>query len=312
MPPETAPHERTLIAWPCRKSLWGERLEEARAETAAVANAVAAFEPVLMVVRPGHAADARARVAGEVEIWEAAIDDSWLRDSGPIVVSDGTRRLGVQFGFNAWGGKFPPWDDDATIAGRLCDRLGLPWERSGMVLEGGAIAVDGAGRLITTEECLLNPNRNPDWTREEIEAELRARLGVERIIWLPHGLVEDRDTDGHVDLIAAFAAPGVVMLLEVEDDNPNAERLAAARRALQTEGLRVIDVPGLVYDGDVAVSPMTLYVCNRGVVMSSAGRRAIFAVGRAFPGRGVVGVPAVTLAHGGGGPHCITQQVPSA
>src|SRR3954447_15098332 len=248
MPPETAPHERTLIAWPCRESLWGERLEEARAETAAVANAVAAFEPVLMVVRPAHAADARARPACEVEICEAAIDDSWLRDSGPIVVSDGTRRLGVQFGFNAWGGRFPPWDDDATIAGRLCDHLGLVWERSGMVLEGGAIAVDGTGTLLTTEECLLNPNRNPQWARAQIEDELRTRLGVERIVWLPYGLAEDRDTDGHVDLVAAFAGPGRVALLTVEEDNPNAERLAANRAVLREAGLEVVDVPGLVYE----------------------------------------------------------------
>src|SRR3954469_21360953 len=240
MPPETAPHERTLIAWPCRESLWGERLEEARAETAGVANAVAAVEPVLTVVRPGHAADARARLAGEVEIWEAAIDDSWLRDSGPIVVTDGAERRGVQFGFNAWGGKFPPWDDDATVAGRLCDHLGLPWERSEMVLEGGAIAVDANGTLVTTEECLLNPNRNPGWSRERIEDELRTRLGVERVVWLPFGLAEDRDTDGHVDLVAAFCAPGRVALLAVEEGNANAERLAENRAVLEGAGLEVV------------------------------------------------------------------------
>src|SRR4051794_1336898 len=307
MPPETAPHERTLIAWPCRTSLWGERLEEARRETAAVANAVAAFEPVLMVCRPGHRADARAALAGEVEVWEAAIDDSWLRDSGPIVV-DGH---GVQFGFNAWGGKFPPWDDDATIAGRLCDHLGLPWERSEMVLEGGAIAVDGAGTLITTEECLLNPNRNPGWSRERIEAELRARLGAERVVWLPYGLLEDRDTDGHIDLIAAFAAPNRIALLSVPDDNPNAERLATDRELLARAGIEIVDVPGLTYDGETAVSPMNLYVAGRAVVMSDASEKALAAVARAYPDHEIVAVPAVTLAHGGGGPHCITQQVPA-
>src|SRR4051794_33150962 len=129
MPPEWAPHERTLIAWPCRHSLWGERVEDARRETAGVANAVAAFEPVLMVCRPGDGAAARTVLAGDVEIWQAPIDDSWLRDSGPIFVR-GEELRGVQFGFNAWGGRFPPWNDDATIAGRLCDHLGLPWERS--------------------------------------------------------------------------------------------------------------------------------------------------------------------------------------
>jgi agmatine deiminase len=288
-------------------------LEDARRETAGVANAIAAFEPVLMVCRPGDGARARAALAGAVDIWEAPIDDSWLRDSGPIVVTNGERRA-VQFGFNAWGGKFPPWDDDATIAGRLCDHLAIAWERSLMILEGGAIAVDGAGTLVTTEECLLNPNRNPGWSREEIEGELRARLGVERIVWLAHGLVEDRDTDGHVDLVAAFAAPGVVALLAVDDDNPNAERLAAAREALRAAGLDVLDVPGLVYEdvaGErIAVSPMNLYVCNGAVVMSDADEGAQEAVRAAFPGREVVGVPATTLAYGGGGPHCITQQVP--
>ena len=308
MPPETAPHERTLIAWPCRESLWGERLEEAREETAGVANAVAAFEPVLMVCRPGHGAEARPRLAGEVEIWEAAIDDSWLRDSGPVFRDDGR---GVQFGFNAWGGKFPPWDDDATIAGRLCDHLGRPWERSEMVLEGGAIAVDADGTLVTTEECLLNENRNPGWSRERIEDELRARLGVARVVWLPYGLAEDRDTDGHVDLVAAFAGPGVMAMLWVDDENPNAERLAANREVLRGAGIEVLDVPGLTYDGETAVSPLNLYVCNGGVVMSGASHEALDAVARAFPDREVVGVEATVLAHGGGGPHCITQQVPA-
>src|SRR4051812_21921596 len=309
MPAELAPHERTLMAWPGRRDPWGPTLAAARRETAAVANAIAAFEPVLMVCRPGEGAEARTTLAGAVEIWEAPIDDSWLRDSGPIFLDDGR---GIQFGFNAWGGKFPPWDDDATIAGRLCDHLGRPWERSEMVLEGGAIAVDGAGTLDTTEECLLNPNRNPGWSREEIEAELRARLGVERVVWLPYGLVEDRDTDGHVDLVAAFAGPGTIALLAVEDGNPNAERLAADREALQAAGIEVIDVPGLVYDGETAVSPMNLYVCNGAVVMSDADEGALEAVRAAFPGREVVGVPARALAYGGGGPHCITQQVPSA
>ena len=308
MPPEFDPHERTLIAWPCREALWGGELAEARRETAAVANAVAAFEPVLMVCRPGHGAEARAALSAGVEVWEAPIDDSWLRDSGPIFLEDGS---GIQFGFNAWGGRFPPWDDDATIAGRLCDHLGRPWERSELILEGGAIAVDGTGTLLTTEECLLNPNRNPRWTRAQIEDEVRARLGVERIVWLPYGLAEDRDTDGHVDLVAAFAGPGRVAVLAVEDGNPNAGRLAANRSVLREAGLEVVDVPGLVYAGETAISPLNLYVCNGGVVMSDASAEALDAVARAFPDREVVGVPARVLALGGGGPHCITQQVPA-
>src|SRR4051794_27321058 len=128
MPAEWERHERTLMAWPCREALWGPVLGEARRETAAVANAIAAFEPVFMVCRPGHGVQARRALAGEVELWEAPIDDSWLRDSGPIVVT-GPERRAIQFGFNAWGGKFAPWDDDATIATRLAGRLGLPCDR---------------------------------------------------------------------------------------------------------------------------------------------------------------------------------------
>lgn len=310
MPPETDPHQRTLIAWPCRRALWGDRLEQARRETAGVANAVAAFEPVLVVCRPGDGPAARAALAGEVEVWEAPIDDSWLRDSGPIFVGDEGVR-GIQFGFNAWGGKYPPWDDDATIAGRLCDTLGLPWERSEMVLEGGAIAMDAGGTLLTTEECLLNPNRNPGWSRERIEDELRARLGAERVVWLPFGLLEDQDTDGHVDLVAAFAGPGLVALLSVDEANPNFARLEADREVLRDAGLEVVDVPGLRYDDDgTAISPLNLYACNGGVVMSNADGAALEAVREAFSDREVVGVDARTLAFGGGGPHCITQQVP--
>src|SRR4051812_26608933 len=309
MPAEWTPHERTLMAWPCRRELWDGRLADARRETAGVANAIAAFEPVLMVCRPGEGAEARGVLAEAVEIWEAPIDDSWLRDSGPIFRDNAH---GVQCGLSGWGGRFPPWDDDATIAGRLCDHLGRPWERSEMILEGGAIAVDGTGTLLTTEECLLNPNRNPRWARAQIEDELRAQLGVERIVWLPYGLAEDRDTDGHVDLVAAFVGPGRVALLTVDEGNANAERLAADREVLREAGLEIVDVPGLVYEGETAVSPLNLYVCNGGVVMSHASTEALDAVARAFPGREVVGVPARVLAYGGGGPHCITQQVPAA
>jgi agmatine deiminase len=312
MPAEWAPHERTLIAWPCRESLWGPVLADARRETATLANAIADFEPVLMVCPPRHGADARAALGGGVVVWEAAIDDSWLRDSGPIFRDDGSA---VQFGFNAWGGKFPPWEDDATIATRICEHLGRPAERSEMVLEGGAISVDGSGTLITTEQCLLNPNRNPGWHRERIEDELRGRLGVERVVWLEEGLAEDRDTDGHVDLVAAFAAPGRVLLLSVDVGNANFDRLAAARGVLEGAGIEVLDLPGLRYTevaGErTAVSPANLYVANGAVFVAERAEGAEAALRAAFPGREVVPVPADVLAYGGGGPHCVTQQVPA-
>jgi len=313
-PPEWAPHERTLMAWPCRESLWGNLMAAARDEYAAVANAIAAFEPVLMVCRPGDGAAARSQLSGAVEIWEAPIDDSWLRDSGPVFTGEGA----VCFGFNAWGGKFPPWDDDATIARRLCAKLGRPYDRSEMVLEGGSIALDGAGALVTTEQCLLHHSRNPAMTRDEIEAELRARLGVRDIVWLGRGLVEDRDTDGHVDLICMPTGERRVLLQRVAEDNPNHAAMEENGARLVAAGFDVVPFDVLAYEDvlgePIAVSYLNAYVCNGAVIVPQAGRpeldeRALALYREAFPGREAIGVPAVTLAYGGGGPHCITQQV---
>ncbi len=215
------------MAWPCRRELWGETIEQARADYATVANAIAAFEPVTMVANPGEdAAQARAACGEGVEVVELPLDDSWLRDCGPIYVyGDDGRRLAVHFGFNAWGGKFHPWDRDARVGALIAELLGDQVRRAPIVLEGGSILTDGAGTLLTTKQCLLNPNRNPSLSREEIEQALVAYLGVERVVWLGHGLVEDRDTDGHVDLIAAFTASGQALLQTVPPGNPELRSL---------------------------------------------------------------------------------------
>jgi agmatine deiminase len=315
IPPEWEPHERTIMGWPCRRELWEDRLDEAKDESAAVANAIAAFEPVLMIARPGDGAEARAALTGAVEIWEAPIDDSWLRDSGPIFVGE----RAVCFGFNGWGGKFEPWDDDATIAPRVCEHLGRPYERSELVLEGGAIAIDAEGRLITTEQCLLHPNRNPGWSREQIEQELIERLDVPSIVWLGQGLAEDRDTDGHVDLICMPTPDGAVMLLQVDEHNPNFEAMADNARRLDRAGIEVISFDVIAYDedDDVAMSYLNAYVCNGAVIVPQSGEfeldeRALELYAATFSDREPIGVPGLTLAYGGGGPHCITQQVPAA
>jgi agmatine deiminase len=312
MPPEWEPHERTLMAWPCRSELWEDRMDEAKAEYAAIANAVAAFEPVLMVVQPGDAEEARAALTGAVEVWEAPIDDSWLRDSGPIFTGESA----VCFGFNAWGRKFPPWERDATIAPRICRKLGRPFERSPMVLEGGSIAVDGTGALITTEQCLLNPNRNPGWSRQQIEGELLTRLGVHRIVWLGQGLVEDRDTDGHVDLICMPVDAGRVLLQTVPHDNPNYDAMQDNAARLTDAGFEVLPFDPIAYDGDVVMSYLNAYLCNGAVIVPQSGdfetdERALALYAEAFPEREPVPVPGLTVAFGGGGPHCITQQVPA-
>jgi agmatine deiminase len=322
MPAEWAPHERTLMAWPTRPDLWGDQLEAAREEYAATANAIAAFEPLTMVcANAEEAAQARAALTTAAEVVELPIDDSWLRDSGPIFVVDGDRRrAGVHFGFNSWGGKFTPWDRDAAVGGLLVDHVGDNCYKAPFVLEGGAIAVDGEGTLLTTEECLLNPNRNPGMSREEIEAGLRDHLGAETIVWLGQGLVEDRDTDGHVDMIAAFTRPGEVLLQTLEPGAPSHERMADNRTRLTAAGLDVVDFPILaaveVAGEPVAVSHLNLYLCNGAVIVPLAGvdtdAEALERIAAAYADREVVGVPGRVIAFGGGGPHCITQQVPAA
>ena len=319
-PAEWEPHERTLMGWPCRAELWGETIDRARADYATVANAVAAFEPVTMIANPGEdARAARAACGSGVDIVELELDDSWLRDSGPIYTyDDADERVAVHFGFNAWGEKFPPWDRDAAIGGRIAAHLGDPVRAGGMILEGGSILTDGAGTLLTTEQCLLHPNRNPDMSREQIEATLRERLGVGEIVWLGLGLLEDRDTDGHVDLIAAFTRPGHVLLQTVAEGNPNFEHCAENARRLAAAGIAVTELPQLPYTevaGEtVAAGYLNLYICNRAVIVPTCGAdtdaEALSIIAAAFPDREIVPVPGAVIAFGGGGPHCITQQVP--
>jgi agmatine deiminase len=319
-PAEWEPHERTVMGWPCRLELWGETIDQARADYAAVANAIAAFEPVTMIANPGEdPARARAACGEGVEIVELPLDDSWLRDCGPIYVyGDDGRRIAVHFGFNAWGEKYPPWDRDAAVGGLIAERLGDEVRTAPIVLEGGSILTDGAGTLLTTEQCLLNPNRNPSLSRQEIEAALRANLGVREIVWLGQGLVEDRDTDGHVDLIASFIRPGHVLLQTVGDRNPNFDHCEENRGRLQEAGIAVTELPYLPYDtveGEtIAASYLNFYLCNGAVIVPVSGAptdaEALAIIGRAYPDREVVSVRGAVLAYGGGGPHCITQQVP--
>jgi agmatine deiminase len=322
MPAEFAPHERTLMAWPARPSLWEQHYEQAKADYAEIANAIAAFEPVLMVAHPAQAAEARAACSEGVEVGEIPIDDSWMRDSGPVFVLDGAgARAGVDFAFNAWGEKFDPYRDDAEMAARVLAHLGE--ERIGardLVLEGGSIASDGAGTLITTEQCLLHPTRNPGLSRDRIERRLQEALGADTVVWLGHGLIEDVDTDGHVDNLCAPIAPGRVLLQTVADEaNPNwaSTRENAAR--LEAAGVEVVELPLLPYvdhDGPPTVVPYTnFYICNGALIVPVTGQatdeEALALLDGLYPGREVVPVPGVTLALGGGGVHCITQQVPA-
>ena len=321
MPAEFAPHERTIMGWPTRRELWGSQLAQAKIDYAAVANAIAAFEPLTMVVQPEDADEARAALAGDVEIVAEPIDDSWLRDNGPLflVSADASERRASIFDFNAWGEKFTPYDNDARLAATLAERWKVPAYRAGMVLEGGSVHVDGAGLVVTTEQCLLHPSRNPSLAREEIEERVLEYLGASEMLWLGQGLLEDRDTDGHVDLIFAFAGPRAAVIQTVPEGNPNfdncAENVARARAA----GLSVIEFPHLVY-GEIAGEPtamsyLNLYLCNGAAIVPTVGGEvdaaALAQLGEVFPEREIIPVPGMVLAYGGGGPHCITQQVPA-
>jgi agmatine deiminase len=320
-PGEWEPHERTIMGWPCRKELWGPTLEQARADYAYVANAIADFEDVTMIAGSVQdAREARSACTGRVDVVELPIDDSWLRDSGPIyVVDDSGGRLAVHFGFNAWGEKFSPWEKDAEIGGLIAHELGDDVRRAPMVLEGGSVISDGAGTIVTTEQCLLAKNRNPSLSQGAIEELLAEYLGGERIVWLGQGLVEDRDTDGHVDLIAAFAPDRRVLVQTVPEGNPNHENCAENLQRLSDAGIETIELPFLPYRevaGErVAAGYLNLYVCNGAVIVpvteTDYDEEALAIIGGAFPERSTVPVPGATLAYGGGGPHCITQQVPA-
>jgi agmatine deiminase len=314
------------MGWPCRVSLWGETLSRAREDYAAVANAVAGFEPVTMIAGSAEdAAAARAACGRGVDVVELPLDDSWLRDCGPIYVrdpdgaADGDDRVAVHFGFNAWGGKFSPWDKDAAVGSLVAASLGHRVRDVDWVREGGSVLSNGSGTVLTTEQCLLNPNRNPTLSKAEISDALRTALGAERIVWLGQGLIEDRDTDGHVDLIAAFTGEHSVLLQTVGDDNLNFDNCSENLRRLDASGLAVTEMPFLPYvevEGEeVVASYLNLYVCNGAVIVPVTGfdtdEEALALIGRCFPGREIVPVPGAVIAYGGGGPHCITQQVPA-
>ncbi|HWN73821.1 MAG TPA: agmatine deiminase [Solirubrobacterales bacterium] len=347
MPGEFEPHSGCWMAWPERPDNWRLGAKPAQEAYAAVAVAIAASEPVTMAVSDAQFENCRAMLPPEVRVVEISTDDAWLRDTGPTFVIDGDGdRRGIDWRFNAWGGTagglYFPWDRDNRVAAKVLEIEGDGRYRAPIVLEGGAIHVDGEGTVLTTEECLLNPNRNPELSREQIERALLDYLGAEKVIWLGAGVFED-ETDGHVDNLACFARPGVVLLTWTDDtDDPQhgisrdaRERLEAATDA-QGRSLEVVLLPSpgplhvsaeeaegvdamegtiLRRAGDrMAASYVNFYLGNSRIVYPLLDPRhdeeAAAILRRTFPEREVVGVPAREILLGGGNIHCITQQVP--
>ncbi|MBK5956577.1 agmatine deiminase [Rhodospirillum rubrum] len=329
IPAEWSPHRALWVGWPSHGELWEDNLEPAQAEVEALVRALArpGRERVrLMVGNDAALADARARfdgVAG-VEVVAGRFGDIWLRDTGPIFGAGST--TAQAFRFNGWGGKYElPHDDE--VADQIGARSGVPLTRHDVVLEGGALDHDGAGTVLTTRQCLLNPNRNPGWTQEAAEAALAEAVGARKVVWLGDGLLNDH-TDGHVDNLARFVAPGVVACpVAWGRKDPNAEVYDATARdlaaATDADGrpLKVLRIPspGLVLDEDerpVPASHMNFLIANGAVIVPSYGdetaaRLACEALATVYPDREIIALPSIAILSGGGSFHCISQQEPA-
>ncbi len=322
-PPEWSPHNAVWIGFPSDPTLWVDDLEPAQDEVAAFARAVWADgkgERVKLVCANSAAAERAIALKTEAEIHIVPFYDIWLRDTGPLVLIDAARgqRRALDYPGNGWGGKYPsPLDD--RLAALLCAAEGIERDTRTMVLEGGAIDTDGAGLLITTEQCLLNRNRNPMMLREEIAGHLQRDLSVSRILWLGDGLIGDH-TDGHVDNLARFVAPGTLALPEAQGaDDPNSAIYADAWSRAREWGLKLVPLPspGRIErdDGVVAASYMNFYIGNAAVVVPTHGaandEAAVTAIAALFPDRVTVGLPTNHILTGGGSFHCISQQIPA-
>jgi agmatine deiminase len=330
VPAEWAPHRAMWLGFPSHAELWQEDLAQARAEVAALARALAGpgGERVRLLTGSDEGEAAARQLLGQVagvEIAPGRFGDIWLRDTGPIFACAGAGRLSARaFRFNGWGGKYELAFDE-TVAGQIAGASGSPLAAHDFILEGGALDHDGEGTVLTTRQCLLNPNRNPGWDEAVAEEALAAALGAKKVLWLGDGLLNDH-TDGHVDNLARFVAPGVVACpVAFGRNDPNAKVFDAAARELagMTDAagrrLRVVRIPspGWVEDADgapVPASHMNFLIANRAVVApiyhERSGELALEALQSLFPDREVIGLPSSAILTGGGSFHCITQQEP--
>lgn len=316
MPPEWAPQRWLWIGFPHDAEEWPGYLGCAQEQIAAFASAVAdSGQDVRLLVRDeANEARARALCSAAVTLERRTYGDVWLRDTGPLVQADGSA---LRCRFNGWGGKYL-MDGDQTIGAELARDAGLPVVESDWVLEGGALDGDGTGLVATTEQCLLNPNRNPHLSRAEIEARLARDFGFTRVLWLGDGLINDH-TDGHVDNLARFVAPNVLALPRATGANdPNAAIYADAKARAEAMGVTVAEIPspGLVErDGKVEPASYANFAITTHLVVvptfgSPHDAEGVAAIAALFPDRDTVGLPADAVLAGGGGFHCASQQMP--
>jgi len=329
MPAEWEMHERTIMQWPVKSALiWPDNYERVCGGYAQVARSIAGFEKVTMLVNEDTAEEAKRLCGGEVEYIFIPHSDGWFRDNGPtFLVNDKKEIAAVNWQFNAWGEKYPAYVLDNQVTPQLLQYWQIPYFDAPMVLEGGSIHVDGQGTLLTTEQCLLNKNRNRHLTKEQIETELKRYLGVSRIIWLKRGLFGD-ETDGHIDNVACFGKPGVVLVQTCSDpSDPNYEisrenlQILKNSRDAQGRSLEIIEIPqppARYFQGvRLTLSYINFYMANGGIILPVFGGEASYtdevAIGvlkDLFPDRQIVTVDGMAVITEGGNVHCITQQMP--
>ena len=327
MPARFDRHARTLLTWPPAEEAVGTDVEGFRKETERLVHAISRFEPVTLIADPKDAADARARCGEVAEIFEAPVDASWIHDNGPIFVrNDAGEVAGVHFGFNGWGGRAVS-EKTQEMPSKVLEHLGVPCFRTSFIGEGGGMSVDGEGTLITTEQNMRNVNRYAGMSRKTIEQNLHDFLGIEKVIWLPLGLYEDAGTDGHVDNVVEYVAPGRVLAQLVTDKaNPNydllQENLEILKSARDAQGrqLEIIEMDVLPYSTELPgrrlATPYTnAYVINGAVVTPEVDPklddRGFTILQQAYPDREIVPCRSEWQAVGGGGIGCVTQQVPA-
>jgi len=329
MPAEWHPHAQCWMAWPCHQQTWRTiGLERARLAYARVAHAILQYEPVTLLVAPGDEASARQACGSDIKLMSLPLNDSWTRDTGPsFLLNDQGKLGGVDWIHNAWGGNYPDYALDNAIANAVLQATHARAFHAPLVMEGGAFHVDGQGTVLTTRECLLNANRNPHLTQADIEGYLSDYIGAKKIIWLNRGLVGD-ETDGHVDEVACFIAPGKVLCLITSDtkdvnyailqDNYQTLKNATDVYGNHLEVYTVEQPPATYLASErLTLSYINFYLANGGIVMPAFGhpeqdRQAYAQFIDLFPGYHITQIDALDVFAGGGGIHCITQQQPQA
>ncbi|MDQ0256997.1 agmatine deiminase [Evansella vedderi] len=330
MPPEWERHERTFISWPVQDSMvYPDDFEKVRDGYIELVRGIAEFEPVTIIVNPQDEAQVKEFFQQEKNVDFLTIEhnDAWFRDNGPTFLKNPNGEVaGVNWKFNAWGGKYAPWDKDDEVAPKVLNHYKIKRFDAPLIMEGGSFHVDGEGTLITTEECLLNPNRNPELSREEIEQYLKDYLNVEKIVWLKNGLAGD-ETDGHVDNVACFAAPGKIVMQvcdDPEDENYQItkENLEILNNATDAKGrefeiISIVQPPKVEHEGKrLTLSYLNFYFVNDGIILPVFGgtatetdKLAKNVLQETFPDRRIKTIDGMAVIKEGGNVHCTTQQM---